>query len=67
MTKDNSQTRLILRRPGGFEVWAKWDDSAEIYELFASENGDDYIGCCDTLKEARDYALERWSEEQIGA
>ena len=44
------------------EVWAQFDDTAEVYELFASKDGDDYIGCADTLTEARLVAQEWFSE-----
>lgn len=46
----------------GREVWIKHDQSAEVYELFASEDGDDYIGCADTVAEARKVASQ-WFEE----
>jgi hypothetical protein len=29
----------------GREVWAKFDDGAEVYELFNSKECDDYIDC----------------------
>lgn len=45
-------------------VWIKWDESAEIYELFASENGDDYIGCAETVGEARAVARDWFYELQ---
>lgn len=46
----------------GREVWIKWDESAEVYELFASEDGDDYIGACDTVIEARAAARDWFNE-----
>lgn len=46
----------------GREVWINFDKSAEVYELFASEDGDDYIGCADTVAEARKVASQ-WFEE----
>lgn len=36
----------------GYEVWAKWDNTAEIYELFNDREGSAYIGCADTIEEA---------------
>jgi hypothetical protein len=36
----------------GYEVWAKWDSSAEVYELFNDDEGSTYIGCADTMAEA---------------
>jgi len=46
----------------GREVWVHHDQTAEVYELFASADGDDYIGCADTLAEARQVARE-WFED----
>ena len=40
----------------GLEVWVHFDKDAEVYELFTSEAADDYIGCADTLSEARKVA-----------
>lgn len=48
----------------GREVWIKYDKDTELYELFASEDGDDYIGCADTVAEARKVASQ-WFEEQM--
>lgn len=56
--------KLMEHKDLGLEVWVKWDSSAEVYELFASENGDDYIGCADTSLEARKVAKE-WFEENM--
>ena len=39
----------------GYEVWVHYDHTAEVYEMFASEEGSDYIGCADTLSEARQF------------
>lgn len=46
----------------GREVWAKFDDSAEVYELFASDDGSDYIGCADTKAEALSVAREHFAD-----
>ena len=48
----------------GRAVWIKLDETAEIYELFASESGDDYIGCADTVNEARAVARDWFYELQ---
>lgn len=48
---------LIYKFHNGREIWAHFDKSAEVYELFASEDGSDYLGCADTLTEARKLAL----------
>ena len=41
---------------GGYEFFVQFDRTAEVYELFLSETGEDYIGCFDSLDEARAYA-----------
>jgi hypothetical protein len=41
----------------GYEVWAKWDNTAEVYELFNDDEGSAYIGCADTIAEAIPVAL----------
>ena len=46
----------------GREVWAIWGATAEVWELFASKEGDDYIGCADTMPEAKKVARERFEE-----
>jgi hypothetical protein len=57
------EIRLLVRHPDlGREAWIKWDEGAELYELFASENGDDYIGCADTVSEARTVAAHWFNE-----
>lgn len=55
--------KLISFPKQDLEVWAKWDDSADVFELFASESGEDYIGCADDLPEARKIARE-WAQER---
>lgn len=54
--------RLLTFPDMGREVWVKFDKGAEVYELFASEAGDDYIGCADTLTEARRVARD-WAND----
>lgn len=49
------------KRFGG-EVWAQFDDSASVFELFASDEGNDYLGCCDTLDECRQFAADRFEQ-----
>lgn len=43
--------RKILEKHG-YEVWAKWDATAEVYELFNDREDGAYIGCADTMAEA---------------
>jgi hypothetical protein len=51
----------------GYEVWAKWDKDAEVYELFNDDEGSTYIGCADTMVEAikvaKLFVFEQLSEE----
>jgi hypothetical protein len=54
-------TKLMSFPDMGREAWVKFDQDAEVYELFASKEADDYIGCADTLEEARQVARE-WAE-----
>jgi hypothetical protein len=51
----------------GYEVWAKWDSSAEVYELFndaVCDEGTVWIGYADTIEEAHEigkqYVYERF-------
>mgnify|MGYP001590734322 CR=1 FL=1 len=47
----------------GREVWAKFDQEAEVYELFASSDCDDYIGySVDTMSEARIAATDYFND-----
>jgi hypothetical protein len=50
---------LVMSFPDmGREIWAKYDESAELYELFYSEECDDYCGCADTKAECKAVARE---------
>lgn len=49
-------TKIASRN--GYEVFAKYDRTAGVYELFASDTGQDYIGCADSLSECRAIANE---------
>ena len=58
--------RLLTKHQDlGREVWIHFDESAEVYELFASSAGDDYIGCADTIQEAKQIASD-WFKELMG-
>jgi hypothetical protein len=48
--------QIASARNGRYQVWARWDDDAMIYELFASAAADDYVGCAADMHEARDIA-----------
>jgi len=53
---------LAKNKKYDLEVWIQYDKSAEVYELFASKEGDDYIGCADSEAEARVVAKEHFAE-----
>lgn len=45
----NTPTLIATDERLQLEAWALFDDDAQLYELFASEACDDYIGNADTL------------------
>lgn len=45
-------TLIAVDRKQGLEAWQTWDESGGVFELWASSNCDDYIGCADTRAEA---------------
>jgi len=61
-TRSTEPTKLMDFPAQRLEAWTKYDESADIYEIFASEECDDYIGCADTLPEARLVATD-WARE----
>jgi hypothetical protein len=56
-------TLIATDKAQGLEAWMLFDESAGVYEVFASADGDDFIGCCDTRAEcvivAREWFAER--------
>jgi hypothetical protein len=55
--------RIATDARQNLEAWCLWDESAEVYEVFASEECNDYIGCADTRFEAIKVA-RYWFAEQ---
>jgi hypothetical protein len=43
--------RKILAKLG-YEVWAKWDETAEVFELFSDSDAVGYIGFAESIAEA---------------
>lgn len=44
---------LIAKR-GGREIWAQFDQTAQVYELFFDNQGETYTGwCVDSLADAK--------------
>jgi hypothetical protein len=50
----------------GYEVWAKWDREAQVWELFTEREAECYIGCADTLAEAVTVGYD-WIDEKESA
>lgn len=47
------------------EYWlAPFDPTAEVFEMFASEEANDYLGCFDTKAQALAYAKQHAAEEE---
>jgi hypothetical protein len=45
--------KLILKK-NGYEIWAKYDQSSEVYELFFEQECESYTGwSVDSLKDAK--------------
>ena len=43
--------RKILAKHG-YEVWARWDETAEVFELFSDSDAVGYIGFAESIAEA---------------
>ena len=60
-------SKLILKK-NGYEIWAKFDHDAEVYELFFEQECESYTGwAVDSLKDAESasrYILEEQMAEQ---
>jgi hypothetical protein len=48
----------LIYRHRSREYWLVWDASAQVFEMFASKEADDYLGCFDTRAEALAYAKQ---------
>jgi hypothetical protein len=43
----------LIAKQNGYEIWAKFDQDAKVYELFFDADGESYTGwCVDSLKDA---------------
>ena len=43
----------LIAKKQGYEIWAQFDQSAQVYELFFDREGESYTGwACDSLKDA---------------
>ena len=45
------------------EAWAMFDEIAGVYEIFASANGDDYMGTCDTIAQCKLFARDYFADQ----
>jgi hypothetical protein len=46
-------SKLIFKK-NGYEIWAKWDTEAQVYELFFEQECESYTGwAVDSLKDAK--------------
>jgi hypothetical protein len=54
----------LIGKQHGYEVWTHYDHTAGVFEMFASKEGSDWIGCADTLSDARQFA-KIWLAEQV--
>jgi len=58
-------TSTLITSRHGYEIWARWDSEAQIYELFTESECECYTGMAvDSLKEAHTTALY-FIEEQM--
>jgi hypothetical protein len=52
----------LIATKKGHEFWVQYDEDAEAYEMFKSQEGDDYVGCFATIAEARAYIPQYLAE-----
>lgn len=50
-TPQGCATIYLAAKFRGYEFWARWDADAEVFEVFLSEQADDYILCATTLED----------------
>jgi hypothetical protein len=47
-------TATLISSRKGYEIWAKWDAEAQVYELFFEQECESYTGwSVDSLKDAK--------------
>lgn len=45
---------ILITRKNNVEIWAQFDQTAQVYELFYDNQGQTYTGwCVDSLKDAQ--------------
>jgi len=49
----------------GYEFWYAFDKTAGVYEIFLSDDGSHYIGCCDDEAQIRRF-IAQWISEREG-
>jgi len=51
--KPESNDMKLIAKQSGYEIWARFDQDAKVYELFFDCNGESYTGwCVDSIKDA---------------
>lgn len=60
--KSGEVFKVLQHIDGGWCVYGKWDEGAEVYDLFADLNGAEWVGCADTLDEAKSIARGYFQE-----
>jgi hypothetical protein len=53
---------LIEKFGKGYEAYAQFDESAQVFEIFTDTEGEGYIGCADTMVECLQVAREWYAE-----
>jgi len=44
----------LITKKHGYEIWAQFDQTAQVYELFFDNEGQTYTGwCVDSIKDAQ--------------
>lgn len=55
----------LITKKNGIEIWAQFDQTAQVYELFFDNEGQTYTGwCVDSIKDA-EAASKYIIEEQL--
>ena len=54
----------LIAKKKGREIWAQFDHTAQVWELFFDPEGETYTGwCCDSLKDSKAAAKYIFEEQ----
>lgn len=53
----------LIYESNGYKIYSQFDRTAEVYELFTDTDGVGYVGCADSIREAKQIAKD-FVEEQ---